>query len=921
MNKTSAWSENHFVVGVGASAGGLEALQVFFDHFPSDTSLSFVVVQHLSPDFKSLMDELLSRHTDMKIHRVDDEVEMQPGCVYLIPPKKNLSLSSRRLVTSDMDPNVYLRMPIDHFFHSLAEEMGPHAIGVILSGTGSDGTRGAAAVKTNGGFVLAQAPETCKFDGMPRSLIRSGNADKVLAPDEMADVILNYTQHVEQSGAELQLEQDPQTYESILLQLQAVSGIDFTHYRSSTISRRIERRIKVYQMASLKGYQEFLSKDPGELKRLHSDLLIGVTKFFRNPEAIETLSKQAIPDILRQAGQEPVRVWVAGCSTGEEAYTLAILFRAHMSVHGLHNDLKIFATDVDHEAIKFASQGMYPENISLDVKLDYLDQYFVRRENGYEVAPSIRNCIIFSTHNVVKDPPFTRLDLISCRNLLIYFKPHLQTKVLSIFHFGLKVNGYLFLGKSEALGDLAQELRTVDPVAKIFQKIRETRVRELPDLRVSSPYHNSVRHEPSFRPDVQRSSFQKESRLFKVYEKVLSMFVPTSLLVDENLDLLHVFGDAARFLSVPTGKSTVNVQRMLNRELALALTTAVSRVSKTHQDVHFKEIKIVQGGGEALYELKVREINLNPPHHSRNFLAMIQQTTESVLSEGKSLVEESYDAQVYSHEQIMNLEEQLSSTRESLQATIEELETTNEELQSANEELMSSNEELQSANEELQSVNEELYTVNAEYQSKIDELLQANRDIEFLLKSSSIGMIFLDRDLKIRRYNNEITTLINIMPHDIGRPLSDITFVTAHDAIMRALRETLFTGRLHTLEVKNENVHYLLRILFVSEDSGHAVRGSHDFGFVITAFDIRSLPLSIDRVASVPSDKRGDDKDHLGLLAERFQSLEEKIVMMLQKLTHMPQEHRLQLVPLVDMMQHHLIDIKALLLSAEHHLA
>lgn len=845
MNDMNQDTDQPVVVGIGASAGGLEALQSFFDHFDNPGDLCFVVIQHLSPDFKSLMDELLSRHTRMKIVRVEQEALIEPASIYLIPPKKYLQIQKNRILATDMEGNHSPRLPIDHFFETLAEERGSAAIGVILSGTGSDGTRGAKLIKSNGGLVIAQAPETCKFDGMPKSIIRSGLADQVLAPEEMASYVQNYIQEITRGGGDRSIETDEQSYSLLLSQLQLVSGIDFSSYRSSTIIRRIERRVKVLNFTSLQEYCDFITQDPTEIRRLHSDLLIGVTQFFRNNESFELLEHLAISEIVKRSEHNPIRVWVAGCSTGEEAYSIAILLRETIIAQGKTNEFKIFATDIDAQAIKIAGQGLYPETINLEMlHRGYFEKYFIRREGGYEVVPQIRNSIVFSVHNVFRDPPFSRIDLISCRNLLIYFKPTLQSKVISVFHFAAKPDGYLFLGKSETVGEINRQFRVIHAAAKLFQKINDPDVAEKPELRLRSQEETTM---PSYVDastaaprSLPRVTYQKDSRLAKVYENVLSHFVESGLLFDSGYNLLHVFGEASTYLQVPSGQRTYDVLKLLPRDLSLAVRSAVDQISPKKRNVTFENV--ICHGPDTTRSFDIELIDFTPELVSASHIYLVRIMNSGSQSVPSTDPQPSFDERRYSQAQITNLEEQLDGLRESLQSTIEELETTNEELQSSNEELMSSNEELQSANEELQSVNEELYTVNAEYQSKIDELQQAHRDIEFLLKTSSIGMIFLDRELRIRRYNSEILKLVNVMRHDVGRPITDITFIAEHDLIIRTLKEVMLSKMTKIIQIATDYSKYIMRIVYCSE--GHEVAGQPmDYGYVISAFNMDANPF------------------------------------------------------------------------------
>ena len=834
-----------YVVGIGASAGGLEALEVLFARCPSDSGASFVVIQHLSPDFKSLMDELLARHTEMKIYRVDEETKIQPNCIYLIPPKKNLTIRGSTLIPSDQDPSIQLRLPIDTFFNSLAEQYKERAIGVILSGTGSDGSRGCATIKENDGLVIAQDPQSSKFDGMPRSVIRLNLADKILKPDEIPDHVVRFMRYSDEKIPSIDLDQHPEKFNSIAELLQSVEGLDFSSYRSSTVTRRIERRIKINHLMNIDEYLRLLQDNPNELKELHGELLINVTRFFRDKEAFKYLRNIVIPDIVKQAqSDETIRVWVAGCSTGEEAYSIAICLMEYLELAGISKEVKIFATDVDRDAVETAAAGKYPENIHQDISPERLSKYFLKHDNTYEVRSKLRRVIIFSQHNTVKDPPFTKMHLISCRNLLIYFQVALQSRAISLFHFGLRSNGVLFLGKSEALGELSNEFIPLNPTYKVFRKLRDVKLARISEINLTgaSPM---VRNTPAFQGSSNHevkptSHYQRESKLNTVHERLLNRYVPPSVLMDENFDLLHVFGNAGRFLGFPTGRSTFNLTKLLNKDLSLALSTAVARSIKEEKDVIFKEIVYENDyGDKKAVNIKVDPIGSTGQYALKTFLVSFE---EKKGNEDSQVVSEVYQLNDQSKEHISNLEDQLMTTRETLQSTIEELETTNEELQSTNEELMSSNEELQSSNEELQSVNEELHTVNSEFQSKIGELTQANQDIDFLLKSSQIATMFLDEELRIRRFNEEMQVIVNVMTQDFGRRITDITFNFGHETIVGLIEEAYRSGQQNSQEIEYRQSTYLVKAVpYESDVSSKKIKDSTRCGIVLSVMDVSSL--------------------------------------------------------------------------------
>ena len=837
-----------YVVGIGASAGGLEALEAFFKSVPPDCGLAFVVVQHLSPDFKSLMNELLARYTTIRVSRVDKEVSLRPNTIYLIPPKKDLAVKGCRLLPIDQSADVKVRLPVDHFFRSLAAAHGSKSIGVVMSGTGRDGTGGCTAIREVGGLVIAQDPSSCRFEGMPRSIIRHSLQDVVLPPAQMIEHILKHTNRCRVALADDDLEHQPDKLRVITDLLKTVEGLDFSQYRPSTIARRTQRRVKIHHLLGIDDYIHLLKDNRQELGRLHGELLIGVTNFFRDKHEFRYLRSAVIPRIIRLAqerGDDTIRVWIAGCSTGEEAYSIAISIMEYLDSEQISLGVKVFATDVDHQALEVAVTGEYPERILEDLGQDLAKKYFLRRDGGFRACARLRSAIVFSRHDATQDPPFTRMHLISCRNVLIYFQPELQAKSLSLFHFGLATRGILFLGKSESLGNLHGEFRALSPDNKMFEKIRDVRLPLASDIgTLKTPLHLSGSIPKSLRKATLGglSSELGGSGLSGVHEAILNRYMPPCVLVDEHYDLLHVFADASRFLEFPVGKSTLNVLKILNPDVSLALGSALARCAKTSEEVLFTGIESSADHGKSV-DIRVEPFELDG-RRERAYLVTFdeQQRPKPTVS----VKPEVFDKNVHCLEQVSNLEDQLRGTRETLQSTIEELETTNEELQSANEELMSSNEELQSSNEELQSVNEELFTVNAEYQSKIDEISQVNRDIDFLLSSSRIAMVFLDEDLKIRRFNKEMRAIVGVLDHDIGRRISDLTFSFCGDQVISQVLRVAKSGVEQAQEIRYQGVDYLVKAvpypyLNAFPDLHGSTKKSRGTGVVLSFVDVSAV--------------------------------------------------------------------------------
>ncbi|MGD8912797.1 MAG: chemotaxis protein CheB [Candidatus Thiodiazotropha sp.] len=762
-------------VGIGASAGGLEAIESFFKVMPPDSGVAFVVIQHLSPDHKSLMAELLSKRTRMPVHRAEDGMWVERNAVYLIPPNKNLRLFHGRIILSEQDRDARgINLPIDIFFRSLAEDLGAKAIAIVLSGTGSDGTSGIRAIKEELGMVMVQEEESAAFDGMPRSAIATGLVDYVLPPEEMPTQLLSYLKHPftakDEYASTMLTDEDGVT--RIFALLRENNKIDFTYYKPTTIIRRIERRMAVNQVQDLNDYVRFLESYPVELNSLHKDLLIGVTSFFRDPEAFEAISSKYLPMLMREAKGDKLRIWVSGCSTGEEAYSLAILCCEVMEQEGLNVDIKIFATDVDREAIVLASAGVFAESAVADIEPLMLSKYFYHKEEGFYISRQVREMVVFAQHNLVKDPPFTNIDLLSCRNLLIYLQPVLQKRVLELFNFALNPKGILFLGSSETTGDMAEFFDPLDHKWRIYQSRGRRRQAELSEPAINfdaKRWYNTNRMTGRVAANRQH---EEERLLERLVEGVAGDYLPFCMVVSEAQELMHVAGDSKDYLRFSTGKVINDVVKLVIKDLAIPLSTGLQKVIKSKEELIYTNIHL-NGNNQD----KVVNMRLKPLPTKKQQVMMIAVFIEEVRTspESKTSSPETYNVGKEAQQRIVDLENELQFTRENLQATVEELETSNEELQATNEELLASNEELQSTNEELQSVNEELYTVNSEYQGKITELTEVNNDLDNLLCNTGVATLFLDENLDIRRFTPEISLLFRIMDQDIGRPLSHLS--------------------------------------------------------------------------------------------------------------------------------------------------
>jgi PAS domain S-box-containing protein len=828
------------IVALGASAGGLDALERFFRNAPADQGLAYVVVVHLSPDFKSVMQELLGKHTPMPAHSVKDGDELQPNHIYVIPPAKNIVAENGHLRLIDQHRGSHgINLPIDIFFESISELYHERVIGVILSGTGTDGTRGMRAIKGHGGVSLVQDPSSAKFDGMPRSIIDAGLADYVLRPEEIADRVRDIASR---PLPRLTIQDDAEPSEApdlsrVLAQVRHVCGLDLSYYKRSTLARRVERRMKLRSADDIGAYVELLEREPTETEALKQDLLIGVTRFFRDRDAWEHLEQMVVPTLLKNQDSEPLRVWVPACSTGEEVYSLAVSLAVAYERHDQPLRAKIFGTDVDTQAIEYAGRGIYPTSIAADVPQDRLAKYFQNTEHGYRINQSIRERVIFAPHNVVKDAPLTRMDMVSCRNFLIYLEPALQREVLACLHFSVKPRGILMLGAAESVGDLADTLEPVDRKWKIYRKQRNT---PLPELRRRAPLneYTARTNEATDTRDTLPSATEAAS--IQALDVFAELRQCVCLLISPARQLLRVYGDAAGVLRPPRGDVRNEVVDTIAEPLKIPLTTAMHRMlQKSEQKVSYGDIDLGGTTESRRVNLEVRALPMRGADDL--MLAIIEPSRDRPVVRPDPAVFDD-DAQ----QQIHDLESELQRTRENLQATIEELATTNEEQQATNEELTASNEELQSTNEELQSVNEELFTVNGEYQSKIQELTDLTNDTENLLRSTEIGVIYLDKDLRIRKFTPAVTRVIDLIPADVGRPLSGFTYKFESAPFIDDIREAANEGRYCAREVPHRDgeTWFLKRVQPYRTETG-AIDG-----VVITFVDITDLKQTQQQLAN-----------------------------------------------------------------------
>jgi two-component system CheB/CheR fusion protein len=802
------------IVGMGASAGGLEAFQKFFSHMPAETGMAFIVVQHLDPRHATLMPELLGKITRMNVEQVKDETPVQPDHVYVIPPNATLTLEGS-VLRVHTPASAGLRMPIDGLFHSLAEDQGHRAVCVLLSGTGSDGTLGLRSVKEHGGMAMAQSPESARHDSILRSAIATGLVDHVLLPEAMPAKLVEYTAYLRdlyKARSKAALLDDDQLARICTL-LRRKTGHDFSRYKPATLVRRIQRRMQVLQSRSVSAYLERLRQDPKEVEALFRDLLIGVTHFFRDAEAFKVLARAVVPAILEHAGPEgSVRVWTPGCATGEEAFSVAILLREEMARRDLRPRVQIFAGDIDDEALEFARQARYPEGIAEHVSQERLDRFFVRQGHSYQVVKDVREMCIFSTHNLIKDPPFSRLDLVVCRNLLIYLEGELQRHIANVFHYALRPGGYLFLGPSESIVGPPDLFRTVDKKHRVFQRSNTV---ALPALALPVPDRTPQRPQ---RPWAARVTAAGQGGVVADLERVLvDEYAPAWVIINAEGESVYFSARTGRFLEPVVGTPSMDVVGMARRGLRLDLRTAIHKAVKTRETVVHEGVAVETNGDVQMINLVVRPLG-DLGHDPGLFLIVFQEVgpprPRKPGAEGKAPHQDGDHI-------VQQLESELRSTKEHLQATIEEVETSNEELKSSNEELLSTNEELQSANEELQtskeelqSVNEELETINAELNKKVEELDLVNSDLHNLLQSTQIPTLFVDNHLRIKRFTEAATHIFRFIDADVGRPITDMAARFEGD-IVADLREVLrtLTARERQVALTDHSAVYLMRVL------------------------------------------------------------------------------------------------------------
>ncbi|MDD2915992.1 MAG: chemotaxis protein CheB [Gallionella sp.] len=769
------------IVCLGASAGGLEAFEQFFRLVPPDSNMAFVLVSHLDPSHSSILSEILQRITSIPVIEAQDQMKVKPNHVYAIPPNRDMAIFHGALQLSVPEQPRGLRMPIDAFMRSLAEDQGEQAIGIILSGTGSDGTLGLRAILGTGGISLVQEPSTAKYDGMPISAIQAGYATHVLPVEKMPEALLSGVRSLNLPA------KIPTTVTSgqnrILMQLRNSTGHDFTQYKKSTIGRRIDRRMSMHNIEDLDVYARYLKEHPPEVQALFKELLINVTNFFRDPEAFVALKQDIFPQLFEGKPDDYIfRVWIAGCATGEEAYSIAILLHEFMEENHRESKIQLYATDLDDDAIAVARAGFYPPNIAQDITPERLRRFFVKEDSGYRVKKNIREMVVFAIQNVIKDPPFTRLDLLSCRNLMIYLEAEIQNRLIPSFHYALKPGGVLLLSPSESIASHPDLFEALNRKWKLYRATGSTvSTRAIMASGMAWAKDSQIKGSEEVVKKAREINFSELTK-----RTLLQSYAPASVVTDVRGDILYVHGDTGKYLRPAPGHPTLNVIEMaregLQAELRSALLLAAANPEADDPSAAFqsREVSVRTNGHFQLINLNVRPLP-NPELGEKLLLVSFQDVAHPV-AEPHALPKSGKGAAGSTEQQrVKELERELAYTKEHLQATNEEqnasneeLKSTNEELQSTNEELQSTNEELETSKEELQSVNEELVTVNAELQAKIEQLAGMQNDMKNLLDNINIGTIFLDEDMSIRRFTRDATKIYRLIPSDVGRALRDI---------------------------------------------------------------------------------------------------------------------------------------------------
>lgn len=800
------------IVGIGASAGGLEALDDFFTHVPASSGLVFVVIQHLEPTHKGIMPELLQRMTPMKVAQATNRMKVKPNCVYVIPPNKDLSILHGTLFLFEPSAARGLRLPIDFFLRSLAGDQQNRAVGVILSGMGSDGALGLRTIKENAGLCLVQSPESAKFDSMPRSAIDGGLADIVAPAAELPRRIIEFFKRnaggISTPTTPITARMVSSALQQIIIILRERSGNDFSLYKKNTIHRRIERRMNLHQLETIDSYVRYLRDNSQEQDLLFKELLIGVTNYFRDKEVWLQLQSVALPALLEKYPQgKELRAWVTACSTGEEAYSLAMTFLNvldEVKIKGRFK-LQIFATDLDEDAIDIARRGYYSENIEADISPQQLSRYFIKDGCGYRIKQKVRDMVIFAPQNVITDPPFTKLDILTCRNLLIYLEPKAQSKLLPLFHYSLTSGGILVLGNAETIGRHTSLFAPIDKNTQLFTRI------DNPSEQIEVDFPKRLSPEvPTVETEPESASARKMTTNIRNLQTqadqiLLQNYSPAAVLINAEGDILYINGRTGKYLEPPAGKANWSIHAMAREGLQHRLAGAIDKAQEQEDPVTIQNLKL----DTCTLNLTVQALTKTSGLQG---LLMVVFTEVERGTKSRRISKSAAEKEVQS--ELTQAREQIQMLREKMQSSQEDLKSSNEEMQSTNEELQSTNEELTTSKEEMQSVNEELQTVNAELQSKVDDLSWVNNDMKNLLDSTEIATIFLDAELNVRRFTAHVSDLFKLISSDVGRPLSDVATILKYSDLGDDARKVLKTLVFSEKEITaNNNRWFKVRIM------------------------------------------------------------------------------------------------------------
>jgi len=793
------------IVGIGASAGGLEALVAFLGNVPENSGLAFVIVQHMEQTHKgSILVEILQNATTMKVVQTNENTPVQPNCVYVIPPNKEMSIQNGSLHLFDFTIPHTLHLPIDFFFRSLADDQQERSIGVILSGMGTDGTLGLRAIKEKGGFVFIQEPSSAKFDDMPHSAIEAGLADFISPPETLPSKIIRYLEHkplIDRADLD-QADKLLSSFDTIMILLRSQTGHDFSAYKKNTVYRRIERRMGIHQIDKIVNYVSFLQENPQELELLFKEFLIGVTSFFREPTEWELLKAKVFPQLLvERAPSSTLRVWVSGCATGEEAYSLAIIFKEVLDQlePSQHFSMQIFATDLDRDAIDKAREGIFSVNIAQDMSKERLNRNFVKVDRGYQVVKTIRDLIIFAPQNMIKDPPFTKIDILTCRNLLIYLTPELQKKLIPLFHYSLNPGGFLFLGSAEAVGNHTDLFKPINRKSRLYQRLQPQIQSESVEFPTSFSPAQSAANQPS------ATAHNLQSLADKL---ILQSYSPPTVLVNSKGDILYITGRTGKYLEPAAGKVNWNIFAMAREGLNYKLSNTFYKALRQKETIIFRNAIVKNEGGSQAVDITVNPLQEPEPLRGLvmivfNDVAVPLDVLVTTATSDRIPANSQREAEL--ERELMQARQVWQDARTEMQISQEELKSSNEELQSSNEELQSTNEELTTTKEEVQSLNEELKTVNYELQTKLEDLSLATNDMKNLLDSTKIATLFLDSSLCVKRFTNQMSVVSKLISSDTGRPITDIASDLFYPELTEDVGEVLRTLNTFEKQVKSVN--------------------------------------------------------------------------------------------------------------------